>query len=155
MTEIRIERATLADVEAMKGILDHFAAEGELLARSRLDLYEGIRDFWVAREGGDLVGLTALHVCWIDLGEVRSLAVRQDRQGRGVGRRLVDACLAEARELGLRRLFALTYRPGFFVEMGFREVPKSGLPHKVWQVCIQCVKFPDCDEVAMMREMDP
>ncbi len=155
MTEIRIERATLTDVEAMKGILDHFAAEGQLLARSRLDLYEGIRDFWVAREGDALVGVAALHVCWIDLGEVRSLAVRPDRQGRGAGRRLVDACLAEARDLGLRRLFALTYRPGFFSKVGFREVPKSGLPHKVWQVCIQCVKFPDCDEVAMMREMDP
>jgi len=148
-----VERARLGDVEEMKGILDEFAREGVLLARSRLDLYETIRDFVVAREQGELVGLAALHICWIDLAEVRSLAVRKDLQGRGIGRRLVEACLDEARRLGLRRVFALTYRPGFFARLGFREVEKSELPHKVWQDCIHCVHFPECDEVAVMRDM--
>ncbi len=155
MSPVAVERARLGDVEAMKGILDEFAREGILLARSRLDLYENIRDFVVARSGGEIVGLAALHVCWIDLGEVRSLAVRRELQGRGIGRLLVDACLAEARELGLRRVFALTYVPEFFSRMGFHEVEKSELPHKVWQDCLNCVKFPECDETAVMREVGP
>ena len=149
-----VERARLRDVEEMKGILDEFAREGVLLARSRLDLYETIRDFVVAREHGELVGLAALHICWIDLGEVRSLAVRKDLQGKGIGRSLVEACLDESRRLGLRRVFALTYRPGFFARLGFREVEKSELPHKVWQDCIHCIHFPECDEVAVMRDVE-
>ncbi len=149
-----VERARLGDVEEMKGILDEFAREGVLLARSRLDLYETIRDFVVARDHGELVGLAALHICWIDLGEVRSLAVRKDLQGKGIGRSLVEACLDEARRLGLRRVFALTYRPGFFARLGFREVEKSELPHKVWQDCIHCIHFPECDEVAVMRDVE-
>ncbi|MFU8855666.1 MAG: N-acetyltransferase [Deferrisomatales bacterium] len=148
-----VERARLQDVEAMKGILDDFARSGDLLARSRLDLYESIRDFVVAREGGELVGLSALRICWIDLAEVRSLAVRRDRQRRGIGRVLVERCLQEAQELGLARVFALTYRPHFFQTLGFHEVEKSTLPHKVWQDCVHCVKFPECDETAVMRDL--
>lgn len=148
-----VERAKLSDVEAMKALLDEFARSGDLLARSRLDLYESIRDFVVARQDGQIVGLSALRICWIDLGEVRSLAVRRDLQGRGIGRAMVERCLEEAAELGLHRLFALTYRPGFFATLGFHEVEKSQLPHKVWQDCVHCVKFPDCDEVAVMRDL--
>lgn len=150
---IAVGRARLEDVEAMKSILDEFARAGELLPRSRLDLYENIRDFVVARLDGRIVGLCALHICWIDLAEVRSLAVRRENQRRGVGRVLVESCVREAQELGLRRVFALTYRPGFFSDMGFREVDKSELPHKVWQDCIHCSKFPECDEVAVIRDL--
>jgi len=153
VSEIVIERARLSDVEAMKKILDDYAASGDLLARSRLALYECVRDFFVARRGDELVGLGALHVCWADLGEVRSLAVRRDLQGSGVGRALVDRCLADALGLGLRQVFTLTYRPGFFQKLGFEEVDKSRLPHKVWQDCVNCSKFPDCDEVAMLHEL--
>ena len=155
MSEITIERARLADVEAMKEILDDYAASGDLLARSRLSLYETIRDFVVARQGERLVGLSALHVCWVDLGEVRSLAVSRDCGGQGIGRRMVERCLGEAASLGLQRVFSLTYRPGFFERLGFGEVEKSELPHKVWQDCVHCSKFPDCDEVAMTREVEP
>ena len=153
MNEITIERARLSDVEAMKKILDDYAASGDLLARSRLSLYETIRDFAVARREGELVGLGALHVCWVDLGEVRSLAVRRELQGGGVGRMLVDRCLADAADLGLRQVFSLTYRPGFFRKLGFGEVEKSELPQKVWQDCVHCSKFPDCDEVAMLHRL--
>lgn len=150
---LAVERARLDDVEAMKALLDDFARSGDLLARSRLDLYESIRDFVVAREGGELLGLSALRICWIDLAEVRSLAVRRDCQRRGIGRLLVERCLEDARDLGLARVFALTYRPHFFQTLGFHEVEKSTLPHKVWQDCIHCVKFPDCDETAVMRHL--
>ncbi|WP_281173759.1 N-acetyltransferase [Deferrisoma camini] len=152
---ITVVPARLQDVEAMKAILDDYAREGVVLSRSRLDLYENLRDFVVAWRGDEIVGLSALHICWVDLGEVRSLAVRRDLQGRGIGRRLVEACLEQARCLGLRRLFALTYRPGFFAKMGFHEVEKSQLPHKVWKDCLHCSKFPECDEVAVMRELGP
>ncbi|MBI5015617.1 MAG: N-acetyltransferase [Deltaproteobacteria bacterium] len=138
----------------MKALLDDFARSGDLLARSRLSLYETIRDFFVLKEGDELVGLSALHICWIDLAEVRSLAVRRDRQGKGYGRVLVERCLDDARRLGLRRVFALTYRPEFFGSLGFQQVDKSELPHKVWQDCVHCAKFPECDETAVMRDLE-
>lgn len=154
MKPMTVEHARLEDVEVMKAILDDYARTGDLLARSRLSLYESIRDFVVARDDrGQIVGLSALHICWIDLGEVRSLAVRRDHQGRGVGRKLVETCLADALELGLKQVFALTYRPDFFGALGFRVIEKSELPHKVWQDCINCAKFPDCDEIAVLREV--
>jgi amino-acid N-acetyltransferase len=153
VTQIVVDRARLADVEAMKAILDDYASTGDLLARSRLALYEGLRDFVVAREGNEIVGLSALHICWADLGEVRSLAVKRDHLRRGIGQTLVQHCLTDAIELGLQRVFALTYRPGFFHTLGFSDVEKSELPHKVWQDCIHCAKFPECDEEAVMRVM--
>jgi amino-acid N-acetyltransferase len=153
MSPATIARARLEDVEAMKALLDDFAGSGDLLARSRLALYETIRDFVVARQGDEVIGLSALHVCWRDLGEVRSLAVRRDRHGGGIGRMLVERCLEDARDLGLGRVFALTYRPDFFGTLGFHRVDKAELPHKVWQDCVHCAKFPDCDEIAVIREV--
>jgi len=150
---VNVERARLEDVEAMKALLDDFARSGDLLARSRLDLYENIRDFVVARRDGEILGLSALHISWIDLAEVRSLAVKRELQRQGIGRLLVERCLADAVELGLHRVFALTYQPVFFGTLGFHEVDKGELPHKVWQACIHCVKFPDCDEIAVMRDL--
>jgi amino-acid N-acetyltransferase len=153
MPELSVEWARLEHVEAMKTILDDFARSGDLLGRSRLDLYENIRDFVVARRGNEILGLSALHIAWIDLAEVRSLAVKREFQRQGIGRLLVEKCLEDAVKLGLKRVFALTYQPVFFATLGFHEVDKAQLPHKVWQACIHCVKFPDCDEVAVMREL--
>jgi amino-acid N-acetyltransferase len=152
MAAVQIVPARLEDVEGMKQLLDEFARTGDLLARSRLALYESIRDFVVAKQGAEVVGLAALHICWIDLGEVRSLAVRRDKQRLGLGRLLVERCLHDARELGLKRVFALTYKAGFFQSLGFATVDKASLPHKVWQDCVHCPKFPDCDETAVIRE---
>jgi amino-acid N-acetyltransferase len=90
---------------------------------------------------------------WEDLAEVRSLAVRDDRMGQGVGTELVEACLSEAIVLGITRVFALTYKPGFFEKMGFKRVDKSELPHKIWSDCLKCSKFPDCDEVALVTDL--
>ena len=153
MGEIVIQRARLADVDDMKVILDHYAKEGELLNRSRMDMYERIRDMIVARVDGKIVGMAAFHVLWEDLGEVRSLAVSPDRRSAGVGGKLLEACMDDAAELGIRKVFSLTYRPGFFENHGFTQVDKSELPHKVWKDCLNCVTFPDCDEVALIREV--
>jgi amino-acid N-acetyltransferase len=100
-----------------------------------------------------VVGTVCLHICWEDLAEVRSLAVAEDQGGKGIGRQLVQACLDEARQLGLKRVFALTYKPGFFEKLGFHTIEKSELPHKIWGDCMKCAKFPECDEIAMSIEL--
>ncbi|MDT8334786.1 MAG: N-acetyltransferase [Desulfurivibrionaceae bacterium] len=152
-----IRRARIADVKKIYAILQHFSSRELLLGRSLSALYDQLRDFLVyekMRAGEPLIiGVCALHVCWEDLAEVRSLAVIEEEHGKGVGRALVQACLEDMRELGLTRVFTLTYQPGFFVRLGFRPVDKSELPHKVWSDCIHCPKFPDCNEEALIREI--
>jgi amino-acid N-acetyltransferase len=130
-----------------------FASRGDMLSRSLSELYESLRDFYVYEEQGVILGTTALHIVWEDLAEVRSVAVMEEAGRKGIGRQMVQACIDEARVLGLKRIFCLTYKPEFFGKMGFRLVDKSELPHKVWGDCIKCVKFPDCDENAMILDL--
>lgn len=144
-----IRKARIADVKTIHKLLLNYAKDGLMLSRSLAELYEGIRDFYVYEEQGEVVGTVCLQICWEDLAEVRSLAVIEGRGLRGIGRQLVEACLAEARELGLKRVFALTYKPGFFEKLGFHLIEKSELPHKIWTDCIKCPKFPECDELAL------
>jgi amino-acid N-acetyltransferase len=150
---MNLRKARIADVPEMQQLINYFADRGELLPRSLSQLYENVRDFFVVEHDGRIVGTCALHVAWCDLAEVKSLAVDPDFQGQGIGKQLVQACLAEARELGVARVFALTYKPAFFYKLGFKEVDKSELPHKVWSDCINCVKFPDCGEIAVILEL--
>ena len=151
-----IRKATVGDVNTIHRLLKEHADRGELLPRALSDLYDDIRDFSVFdKEGeGPVIGVCALHVCWEDLAEIRSLAVPEPYQGRGIGSALVGAALAEAGGLGITRVFTLTYRPDFFKKHGFEIVDKSNLPQKIWAECIKCVKFPDCDEIAMLKSLD-
>jgi len=148
-----IRKARINDVPEMQKLINSFADRGELLPRSLNQLYEDIRDFLVLEEDGRILGTCALHVNWGDLAEVKALTVDQSLQGRGMGRELVQTCLREAEELGISRVFCLTYKPEFFQKLGFGLVDKSELPHKVWSECINCVKFPDCGEVALIFEL--
>ena len=148
-----IRKAQMSDIKDIQKLLTHYASKGDMLSRSLSELYESIRDFYVARDIGDLLGTSALHIVWEDLAEVRSVAVTENCGLKGIGSALVQACIAEAREIGLNRLFCLTYKPDFFAKHGFRLVDKSELPHKVWGDCIKCVKFPDCDENAMILDL--
>lgn len=148
-----IRRATAGDVKSIQKLINFYAAKDEMLPRSLNQLYENIRDFVVFEEKGKIVGCSALHVCWQDLGEIKSLAVLGSRQGRGIGAKLLAMCLEDARRLKLRRIFALTYKPQYFKKFGFSDIDKSNLPHKIWSDCINCVKFPDCDEIAMIKEL--
>lgn len=148
-----IRHARIPDVKAIHQLLLGYANEGQLLGRSLADIYDALRDFYVYEEGGEILGTCALAICWEDLAEVRSLAVKSGLSGRGIGRELVEACLDEARQLGLQRVFALTYQPEFFLKLGFLEIEKSELPHKIWKDCLNCVKFPDCDELAFAIEL--
>ena len=148
-----IRKAQIADVKDIQKILMTFANRGDMLSHSLSELYESLRDFYVVEEDGELLGAAALHIVWEELAEVRSVAVTEDAGRKGIGSRLVQACIAEARELGLKRLFCLTYKPDFFAKHGFRLVDKAELPHKVWGDCIKCPKFPDCDENAMILDL--
>ncbi len=147
-----IRRARIHDVQEIRRILRAFADKGELLARTLAELYSLVRDYYVYQEDPDspIIGVSALHVCWEALGELRSVAVLEGHQGKGIGTRLVETCLSEAITLGLEQVFVLTYRPDFFARFGFQVVDKNILPHIVWADCVRCTKFPECDEIAML-----
>ncbi len=151
-----IRKATIRDVGAIHLLLKKHAERGELLPRSLSDIYDHLRDFTLYEDerNGVLAGVCALHVSWEDLAEIRSIAVDERYQGRGIGSALIAQALAEAPQLGIRRVFALTYKPDFFSRHGFQVVDKASLPQKIWTECVNCVKFPDCDEVAMLRLLD-
>jgi len=150
-----IRKALAADIEAVHKILNFFADRGLLLPRSLSELYEHLRQYFVvkAEPAGSVQGVCGLGICWKDLAEIQSLAILETHQGKGLGRRLVAACLQEARLLDLNRVFTLTYVPEFFVKLGFTEIDKSCLPHKIWADCLKCPKFPDCDETALMLDL--
>lgn len=149
-----IRPATVADVEVMVALINGYAARGEMLPKSLNQVYQNVRDFVIALEGEEVAGCGALHVLWGDLAEIRSLAVREQNRGQGLGGRLVRTLLADARRLGLSRVFALTYKPEFFATQGFSVVDKDALPRKIWVDCIDCVKFPQCDEVAVAIDLE-
>lgn len=145
-----VEKARISDVAQMHKLINYFAGKDEMLARSLSEIYENIRDYFVVREGRRLLACAALHVHWSDLAEVKSLAVAEESQEHGIGAQLVAACLDEARGLGMPAVFCLTYRPGFFEKLGFTQIEKNELPHKIWAECLHCPKFPNCDEVALI-----
>ena len=146
-------KAIIQDVISIHKILSYYVNQDILLPRSFADLYEHIRDFYVedsSEANGNLIGICSLIVSWKDLGEIRSLSVIESSQNHGIGSKLVEKCLKEAVELGLSRVFALTLRKNFFADLGFEEIDKTLLPHKIWADCIKCPKFPNCDEIAMI-----
>ena len=145
-----IRNAKMRDVKEIHSLLNHYADKGLLLGRSYSSLYDQLRDFKVCVDSADaLLGVSALHIIWEDLAEVRSLAVQEGAQGRTVGQQLVRACLEEAGHFGISKVFTLTYQAGFFRKQGFEDIDKSKLPHKIWSDCLNCPKFPDCDEEAL------
>jgi amino-acid N-acetyltransferase len=151
---IALRKATVKDVRTMARIINGFAAQGQMLPKSQHQLYQDVRDFVVAAAGDEIVGCGALHIVWEDLAEVRSLAVIEAYQGKGVGQLMLVFLIQEARSLGLPQVFALTYRDGFFGRMGFHVVPREALPHKIWGDCLNCPKFPNCDEIAMVLDLN-
>lgn len=145
-----LRKAKISDAPQIQQLVNHYAEQGDMLPRPLNEIYEGIRDFVLWEEEGLVVGTCALHVAWEGLAEVRSLAVAKDYQGRGIGKALVLACLEEAEDLEIQRVFALTYKPAFFQKLGFKEAEKSNFPQKIWTDCLKCAKFPNCDEVAVI-----
>ena len=149
-----VERARISDVAQMHELINRFADKGEMLARSLSEIYENVRDYFVVREGERVIACSALHVMWSDLAEIKSVAVAEESQSRGIGVQLVKACLEEAKKLGIPTIFCLTYKPAFFENVGFAQLDKLELPRKVWGECYRCPKFPDCDEVALIYHLE-
>ena len=149
----KIEKAKVKDGLEIQKIINVYAKEGKMLERSILEIYENIRDFFVYKKKGKIVGVAALTICWEDLAEIRSLAVVKSESKKGVGKRLVRKCINEAKKLGIKKVFVLTYIPEYFSKFGFKKVSRNDLPHKIWKDCIKCVKFPDCNEVPMVKEV--
>jgi len=146
----QVEKAKIADVPQIHKLINEYAKNGEMLARPLSELYEDIRDFFVIREGERVVACAALHVSWSDLAEIRSVAVAGDMKKKGLGALLVEACIKEVEELGIKDIFCFTYQPDFFKRQRFIDIDKMELPRKVWTDCFRCPKFPNCDETALI-----
>jgi amino-acid N-acetyltransferase len=153
LKHVKIRKARMSDVEPIHALVTEFSRREIMLPRSRSDLYDSLRDFLVADRGGRIIGCGALTIEWDNLAEIKSVAVARPYQRRGLGRRLVKACLSESRRLGIGRVFALTMAPAFFARLGFKRVERDSLPHKVWSDCVNCPKFPDCDELAVAIDL--
>src|SRR5436189_1093919 len=151
---VAVRPARVEDIDEMQALINRYAAEDRMLERSRDFLLEHLRDFLVAEDASGFLGCCALAILTRDLAEVRSLAVRPEAAGRGIGRALVHACVAEARRLGVRRVFALTLVPEFFERCGFMLTSLGRLPEKSAAECPICPKPFKCDEHAMALPLD-
>ena len=158
--EVIFRKALMCDVKGLYDLFSWYSKVGEMLPRSMSDIYEHLRDFYVAdikidetEEKYEVIGACALSVVWENLAEIRSLAVKKPYTRKKIGTELVKRCIIEAKFFKIKKIFALTYKPQFFAVNGFKIVEKSELPHKIWKSCIDCVKFPDCDETAVMIEL--
>ncbi len=152
-----IRKLLVSEVSQVKDLIEPFVREGLLLPKSLYSLYTSIRDFWIVTGDHDrteVIGCCALQISWNDMAEIRTLAVKKECQSSGIGKQLVDACIREASELGLKTLFVLTYVPEFFKKAGFSEVDKATLPNKIWSDCIHCQYFPDCRETALIYHLE-
>jgi len=150
----QIEKARIGDVPQMHELINYFADKGEMLARPLSEIYENIREYFVVKEEERVIACAALHVSWSDLAEIKSVAVAEDSQKKGIGDRLIEACLKEAEELGIPTVFCFTYQPAFFKRHKFVDIDKMELPRKVWTECYRCPKFPDCDEIALIHHSE-
>ena len=149
-----VRKAKLGEIVQIQKIINHYAGKELMLPRSLSELYGNLRDLFVYEDDESLLGCCALHVNWQNLAELKSLAVVGSHKGKGIGRALVEAVLEEAKELKINKVFVLTYVPGFFKKYGFKEISREELPHKVWNECVNCPKFPDCQEVPLIIELE-
>lgn len=155
----RAVRAELDDTPEIHRLIQYwFEKTGDVLPRTEGEIYETIRDFQVIRDPDSpnrrrLLAAGALHVVWRDLAEIKSLVVDPSTQGKGLGRIVVEACLDDAVELGLKTVFALTTTPVFFERLDFRIAGVSAFPRKVWNECFRCPKYNACDEIAVSIDL--
>ena len=152
--KVVVRKARMTDAKGIRELIAFHAQENKMLPRSWRYIYENLRDFYVGvDEEGAVVACGALHISWEDLAEIKAVAVRADLMGRGLGRKVVQACIDEASGLDIPRIFVLTFTPEFFKKLGFAEIDKNELPHKVWSECVDCPLFPDCGEIALATDV--
>ena len=148
-----IRKAKISDIKKIQALVNIFAKKGLMLARSLNELYENLRDYWIYQDKGKIIACAALHISWDNLAEIKSVAVVKPRQKKGIGSSLIAVCLEEAKVMGAKRIFVLTYKPQFFKKFGFKRIKQSELPHKIWAECINCSKFPNCQEIALLKTL--
>ncbi|MCM8785867.1 MAG: N-acetyltransferase [Candidatus Omnitrophica bacterium] len=151
--DIIIRKGRLEDVVFIRKMVNKFAEEGMMLPLSINQIYERIRDFSIIEKNGKIIGCGALKIVWKDLAEIRSIAIKKQFQKKGYGKRIVEELLKEAEQLKIKKVFVLTNKPEFFSKLGFEKISKQKLPHKIWVDCINCPKFPKCDEIPMMKSL--
>ncbi len=152
---LTVRKASMRDIGPMLEVINDYAAKGIMLPRTEFEMSENMRDFSVVYSGDELLGCGALHFYSPTMGEVRSLAVADRAKTLGVGRLVVETLVREAVEYELDAIFAFTYVPGFFAKVGFDEVERGELPLKAWKDCLRCPKFQSCDEIAVLRVLNP
>lgn len=148
-----LRKAKILDIKQIHSLINQYAKKDLMLPRSMNEIYETMRDFWVYVRNNRVIGCAALHVSWSKLAEIKSLAVGNKYRNRGIGTQLIQVCLKEAKDIGVRQVFVLTYNPQYFRRFGFRRVKNDTLPHKIWAECINCPKFPNCKEVALIKDI--
>jgi amino-acid N-acetyltransferase len=149
---MKIRNARASDSSAIIRLVGSFADRNIMLPVTEDYLFEHINNFFVAETGKKIVGTVFLRVYSDLLAEIRSLAVDAESQNHGIGRHLIQFTLKRAKELGIRKILALTLVPGFFRKLGFNEVDKSLFPEKIWTDCDTCTKKDNCDEISMLLE---
>lgn len=150
---MHIRKAKITEVAVIQALVKPFAQANKMLALSVGDITERLRDFHLLEIDDQPIGCVAVHVTWDSLVELRSLAVNENYQGRGLGKALVASAIAEARTLGASEIFTLSFVPEFFQKLNFTIVDRHALPHKVWQDCTRCPLFPDCGETALIMKL--
>lgn len=148
-----IRKATVADARTIQKLVNTHAKKGTMLSLSLHEIFDSLRNFCVFEDNAEIVAVCSLSVCWDDLAEIRSLAVYEEHRDKEIGSRLIRYSETEARELGIKRIFVLTYAPEFFEKNNFTRIDKSELPHKIWADCVKCVHFPDCQEIALVKNL--
>ena len=150
-----IRKARITDTKEIQTIVNRYAENDLMLPRSLNNLFDNIRDFYVLEIDKKVKGCVALHIVWDDLAEIKALAVDEECKGKGWGKKLVKECLKEAKDIGIKKIFALTLIKEFFHKLGFRTIQKRKLPQKIWSECIHCMKFPDeCNEIGVLYEFE-
>ena len=151
-----IRKAQIKDATIIQSLINAYAAVDLMMPRSLNEIFENIRDFWVAVSPKEkIIGCVSLHIVgWNNLAEIKSLAVDKKWQKKRIWSELIESCLREAQELQIGSVFALSYKPKFFKKFGFRVISKSKLPHKVWAECCNCPKFPNCGEIALIKSIN-
>lgn len=148
-----IRQAKVSDVPKIQELINFYANRKEMLPRSLNELYENLPEILVLADNGKVVGCCQLHVTWEDLAEIKALAVHQNYLRHGWGKKLVQSSIQKAKKLGIKKVFALTFKPEFFEKLAFRKINREELPHKVWGECVKCYLFPDCQEVPLLKNI--
>ena len=146
-----LERAKISDVEYVFELINYYADKGLVLPRSRQSLWENLHALRVLRIDAEVKGCALLQILGSDLVEIRSLAITEELRGCGYGKKIVQELEEEAKKLGIPKIFTLTYQVDFFKSCSYKIIDKETMPQKVWKDCINCLKFPTCDEVAMLK----